>query len=389
MRYIALYAYYFIYFIATGMRTFTAKFYGELGLSGSEIGILSSIPSIVAVILTPMIGALADRMPKKRYLLCALLIFMALCAYLVSKSSTFFLLFLTITGVTFASVACPPIATSISLEYVHEIGRSFGPIRMMGTIGYQCGALMVGAIFSRHLNNLYPLMGAVLLVAAFVTFCMPNVAGHQTKRSKISFSKLLSDRHVLFVYFFILFGSIATQFHSAFFTKHLGDLGMSNSTVSLITFLSVMAEIPFLIFGDRLARKLSVWTWFLIGIAANGIRWLGIAFCTSPILLILFQLPGLTELACYDFFPSIYLNQRVPKELTSSAQSLITLTGFGAARVIGSLFGGFISDYTGIPALYAALGAISIIGLVLFLKPVRHLIREDREDGSHENASNF
>ena len=73
----------------------------------------------------------------------------------------------------------------------------------------------------------------------------------------------------------ILFATIPTQFYTSFFAKHLGDLGMGNGIASVITFFSVALELPFLAMGDRLFKKMSVWNWLLVGMALNGVRWLG------------------------------------------------------------------------------------------------------------------
>ena len=89
--------------------------------------------------------------------------------------------------------------------------------------------------------------------------------------------------------------------------------------------------------------------WLLIGFLLNGVRWLGLAFSTTPALIILFQLFGVTVMACFEFMPAFYLNHRVPPELTGSAQSMLSLTAFGAGKVIGSLLGGLFSEMAGIP----------------------------------------
>ena len=51
MRYASLFAYHFIYFITTGMSTFVPKFYGEIGLSDSRIGLLTSVPTLIALLV--------------------------------------------------------------------------------------------------------------------------------------------------------------------------------------------------------------------------------------------------------------------------------------------------------------------------------------------------
>lgn len=377
MRYISLYAFYFVYFIATGISTFVPKFYGEIGMSDGQIGILTSVPTLVALALTPLIGTLTDRVSRKRYLLSVLLVLMACTCLAVGRSTGFLTLLIAVSGYTICTTTVSPLATTISLEYTRQIHRDFGPIRLAGTVGYQAGALLVGVLLSQSLKSLYPLMGVVALLACGVTFLMPNIEGHQHHQEKVPLTRLFADRHVCCLYLIIFFAGIATQFHSSFFSKHLGDLGMSNATVSLITLFSVMLELPFLFFGDRIARKTNIWNWLLIGIACNGVRWLGLSFCKSALPIILFQLPGVTVLACFEFFPALYLARRVSPEQIGTAQSLLTLTTFGAAKIVGSLIGGQICEYTGIPALFAFNGAMLMAGALILWRPTRRLIQNE------------
>ena len=377
MRYASLFAYHFIYFITTGMSTFVPKFYGEIGLSDSRIGLLTSVPTLIALLVAPALASLTDRVSRKRYMLSAMLLFVAGSCLAVARATSFLPLLAVVSVYTVFSTAAQPLATTIALEYTRETHQAYGPIRLLGTVGYQAGALLVGAILSQSLNNLYPLMGAVVLVALATTFAMPNVEGHQHKRERIPLTKLFSDRHVRWLYILIFLITITSQFYISFFSKHLGDLGMDNATVSWITLLSVLAELPFLYFGDRIARWTNIWNWLLIGAIANGVRWLGLALSRSALAIILFQIPGVTVLACFEFFPALYLARRVSPELSGAAQSVLTLTTFGAAKIVGSLLGGVICEYTGIPALMAFNGAALLVGSIAIYRFTRGLIRDD------------
>ena len=81
MRYISLFVFYFVYFISTGMSTFIPKYYGEIGMTNAQIGLLSSIPTLVALAVTPLLGMMTDRVAKKRYLLTMLLMAQAVVCF--------------------------------------------------------------------------------------------------------------------------------------------------------------------------------------------------------------------------------------------------------------------------------------------------------------------
>lgn len=377
MRYAYLCSFYFVYFIMTGMSTFIPKYYGEIGMTNSQIGILGSVPTLVALAITPLLGTMTDRVSKKRYLLTALLLLMAASCFIVPYSTGFVALLAAMSVYTLVGNNALPLMNTISIEYTSEIGKPFGPIRLLGTVGYQAGALLIGIILSGTLKSLYPMMGAVLLIVCGMTFWLPNVKGHQHSREKVPLTKLFADRHLRMLYIMIFFCSISQQFYQAFYTKHLGDLGMSNSTTSWITLLAVIPELPFLYFADRLYKKTSIWNWLIIGMLFNGVRWIGLALSKTALPNIIFQMPGVTVLACFEFFPALYLNKRVAPELTGGAQNMLSLVNFGMGKVVGSLIGGQICEFTGIPTLFVFFGIWMLVGSLLFWRPTRRLIREE------------
>lgn len=378
MRYISLFVFYFVYFISTGMSTFIPKYYGEIGMTNGQIGLLTSIPTLVALAITPLLGTLTDRIPKKRYLLSLLMLALAGACFLVPYSTGFVALLAIMSVYTVVGNNVLPVMSTISIEYTSQIGKPYGPIRLMGTIGYQIGALLIGVILSTSLKSLYPMMGVSVLLACATTFLLPDVKGHQHKQEKVPLTKLFADKHLRMMYIMIFFATISTQFYQAFYTKHLGDLGMNNQVTSIITLLAVILELPFLYFGDRLYKKTNIWNWLLIGMLFNGVRWLGLAFSKTAAMNILFQLPGVTVLACFEFFPALYLNKRVSPELAGGAQSMLSLVSFGAAKVVGSLIGGQICQYTGIPALFAFFGVWMLVGIAIFWLPTRKLARSEQ-----------
>lgn len=376
MRYISLFVFYFVYFISTGMSTFIPKYYGEIGMTNAQIGLLSSIPTLVALAVTPLLGMMTDRVAKKRYLLTMLLMAQAVVCFLVPYSKGFVMLLAMISIYTIVGNNVLPVMNTIAIEHTNQIGKPYGPIRLMGTVGYQIGALIIGIILTNSLENLYPMMSVSVLLACSSTFLLPDVKGHQHKQKKVPLTKLFADKHLCMLYGMIFFSTISTQFYQAFYTKHLGDLGMDNQITSIITLLAVILELPFLYIGDRLYKKANIWNWLLIGMLFNGVRWLGLAFSRTALMNILFQLPGVTVLACFEFFPALYLSKRVSPELAGGAQSMLSLVSFGAAKVIGSLIGGQICQYTGIPALFAFFGIWMLVGSVIFWLPTRKLVRE-------------
>ncbi len=168
--------FYTVYFIYLGFAALISKYFAEIGLNESQIGILTSVPALIAMCFMPMWGALSDRIKLKKLVL-SFTVIMAGATLLFVDSATDFtmvdaatgrlaanatkfipLLIILIINHIFAQ-SCLSNATSISLEYTASVGATYGPVRMMGTVGYQIGALLTGIICVGSLRHLYTWQG--------------------------------------------------------------------------------------------------------------------------------------------------------------------------------------------------------------------------------------
>ena len=373
-RLYALYLFYGVNFIATGMTTFAPKFYGEIGLSDGQIGLISAILALVALAAQPAWGMMADRAKYKRTVIAVALTGAGLTCFLVLPAAGRFIpLLLVLTLYNTLYLPAMPVGNAISIEYTDAHGHRFGPVRMMGTIGYQVGILATGFLLVNSLRGLYPAMGVMLLLAAGSALLLPPVQGHQHSREKLSLRPFFQDKALMLLFAAAFIGHIGHQFNLVFFSKRLGDLGISNSVTGLINTFSVILEIPFLIFGDRIMKRLSIWTWLLVGMGIGAVRFLLIAVLRAPVPIVLVQMLSIAHLACFEFFPFIYIGRVARKELLASAQSLYQMVTFGVARIVASLVGGVIADAMGIPAVYLICGGLMVVATATLWLPMRKM----------------
>lgn len=374
-----LYLFFSVNFIATGMTTFAPKFYGEIGLTDGRIGLISAVLAFAALFIQPAWGMLADRARYKRTVLAvALALSGGMCFLVLPASTRFWPLLAVLLLYNAFNLPAMPVSNAISMEYTAAHGHSFGPVRMMGTIGYQVGIMATGLALTQSLRGLYPAMGGMLLLAAGAALLLPKVQGHQHHREKVPLTAFLRDREMLLLLAVVLLASIGHQFNLTFFSKHLGDLGIGNALVGVISTLSVALEIPFLLFGDRLMKRLSVWRWMTVGLVLGAIRFALLSVVRAPALILLAQMLSISHLACFEFFPMMHLSRVADSALQASAQSVLQMTSFGVARIIGSLAGGLIADAAGIPAVYGVCGALMLATAAVFYMPMRRLARAGR-----------
>ncbi len=379
MHYKALYAFHFVYFISFSVTAFLPKYFGEIGLSDGRIGMLLSLPAVVGVLVQPVWGTLTDRIRLKRMLLVGLLAALTLVCFLLDRATGFIALLAGMAAFYILVLPVAPIYATISLEYTREIGKPYGPVRLVGTVGYQAGALLTGVLLAQSLDGVFRLLAVVMLASCAAACCLPPVHGHQHGRAKVPMRALFDDRRLLLLLAMILVGAVTSQFYMAFFAKHLGDLGIDNATTGLMLFVSVAMELPFLLVAHRLARRTSIWNWLLIGYGLNAVRWLGLAVSRSIVPLLLCQIPAVSVMACFEYLPAVYVNERAPEALKGTAQNAVMIVSFGISKVIGSLVGGFVSERAGIPVVFAANGVLLAVAIAVFWRPTRKAILAEKE----------
>lgn len=371
-----LYLYYGVYFVGMGFTTYAPKYYGAIGLSNSQIGLINAVPAFIAIFAQPLWGMLADRSRCKKNAIVAGLLVAGVCALAAEWcGNRFWLLLCVLTLLNTFSLPAIPVGNAIALEYTERVGSRFGPIRMTGTIGYQIGIIIIGVLLAEDLKGLYTAWGIVLLLSCVAAWRMPDIRGYQHGGKRVPFTALLKDKRVMCLLGLAFLVQTCTQFYLGFFSKHLGDIGMSNELTGVITILSVILEIPFLMVGDKLYKKLTFWQWLWIGMLLNGIRFFGLSCTTSPVAIIVIQILSVSHLACYEFFPTIFLSTSVDKELASTAQTVYQTVAYGAGRIVGTLLGGVLADAIGIASVFRAGGVLLIAAAVLTFVPLCRRMR--------------
>ena len=373
--YIPMYAFYILYFIYLGTSSFQSRYFSEIGMTDSQIGLISSIPAIAGLAAQPIWGTFSDRVKYKRSILIIGSAAAGIALFITGFFSSFLPVLIGMTVITVALIAVIPTANSIALEYSSTL---LGPLRMTGTMGYQVGAVLLGFILTTSLHGLMQIMGILMILCALLARLEPPIEGHQHGREKVSYISVFKDKKILFLLITLLICTTTTQYYNTFFVKMLGDLGFDNSTTGIITFVSIFFEIPFLYFSHKLYKKATLWTWLLVGMAINAVRFTCLGFAESLPLILLINIPTVTVMGCFEFFPALYLNDAVNEKLKGSAQSALNLTFAGGAKLLGSLLGGFLGDTYGLQTGFICCGCILAAAFIVFFIPCRRLAKTEK-----------
>ena len=140
---------YFFFFAAiASLFPFLVIHYQELGLSGTQIGILAALNPLVTVIATPLWGTLADATQRYKQLLLVMMAGCLVTVFLLSQATQFGWLLLIIALFAFFAGSVMPLIDSSVLAQLEKKER-YGKLRLWGTVGFGVTSPLVGFITQR------------------------------------------------------------------------------------------------------------------------------------------------------------------------------------------------------------------------------------------------
>jgi PPP family 3-phenylpropionic acid transporter len=378
-------AYYAASFLIVGIKApFWPVWLSGRGLGAREIALLLAAAIWVNVVATPALGALADRLDRRRavmIVLCGVAVIGN--AALWNAYSFWALLGLTLVAAV-ALTALMPLGDSITLAAVRTHGIDYGRVRVWGSVSFIIAALVGGAVLSHSAMARSDGSNAVLLlvlVACVILFaaCVavpPTMPEPQGPRRHAALGALARDRR--FWQFVIIAAALQAshQVYYGFGTLYWRSQGFSDVVIGALWAEGVVAEIVLFWLGSRLLARLGPLGLMITGGAAGIVRWglMGLipgllpAFALQLLHALTF---GATHLGAMN-----HLSRTVPPGASASAQALYS----GASSGIGS---GLVM--LGAGALYATFGgraylfmtllsAIGLLGAMRLAKsgPQRH-----------------
>ncbi|SHE47155.1 MFS transporter, PPP family, 3-phenylpropionic acid transporter [Caldanaerobius fijiensis DSM 17918] len=346
--------------------TFLPVYLDHIGYNKASIGVLMSLGPFVAIIAQPFWGITSDRARSKNFVLQLLFLCSIAIMALYPMSRNFYYLIVVITAFTFFQTSTGPIGDTITLEYLDETQQKFGPIRMAGTLGYSLMSIVAGFFAQRYIGSIFALNIAVMFTAFMLVFKLPRIKGHQSKKNRVPIWKLFSNKNLVILMALNFMVQVTLGFYYTYFPLYFKQLGGSNSLLGWAYFISSLSEVPFLLYADRILKKIGPRYTLLGATTVAGIRWLLMSFVPKAYMFLPLQLlHGLIFIVLY-YSMATYINQEVPMELKASGQTINSLIGMGIARITGSLLGGFLSDIYGIKMMFMYNSLLAFATVLVF-----------------------
>ncbi|MDO7885064.1 nucleoside permease [Hymenobacter cheonanensis] len=361
----------------------------NLHATGTQVGVAFLTQSIGAIVAPFIIGLIADRFFSAQKILGVLHLAGALLLWRASSAPDFNSFYPNV--LTYMVLYMPTLAlvNSIAFRQMKDPQKEFGPIRVLGTLGWIVAGVIIGPVLHLEIKESLQITflmaaGAAALLGLF-SFTLPATPPVKSGQSSsigdllgLDAIGLLKNRSYLIFFLASIAICIPLAFYYGFTNPFLNEVGVKDAAG--VQVLGQASELLFMLAIPLLFRKLGVKKMLAIGMAAWVLRYLFFAYGGASnhwMLIAGIVLHGV----CYDFFfvtGQIYTDNLAGERFKSSAQGFITLATYGVGMLIGTLLSGEIfdrhtlagggHDWRMIWLIPAAIAAVVLLAFLLFFR---------------------
>lgn len=376
---VAVQAGYWWYFGAIGCFTpFIALYYRGLGLSGLQIGVLTAVLPLGMALLSPVWAVLADTWSAHRLVLrCALTV--AACAALgVAFSARFIPILLSMLLVASSVAAAPALLDSYALTISEREGRSYGQLRVWGSLGFIAAVWAVGWWMGNGISNAFLIAYAgSLLLAAVATLGLPTLQSGPTLALWHGVAAILRNRRVVLLLITAYLVTACGNMLSNFLGLYLTEIGGSPRLVGTASALAAISELPVLLFGRWLLQRFSSRRILLLAIGVYAIRFIGYGLPPTPLAALAVQLLHGLSFGAYLMSSVTLMHELAGRERAATAQGLLTATSLGLGAITGALVGGALLDTIGAVGVFRVAGVGMVVALLVYLAGLYRILATD------------
>jgi PPP family 3-phenylpropionic acid transporter len=344
-------SFFFLYFAYVGLVSpYASLFFLERGFSVIEIAVLMSMLQITRIVGPFSWGWLSDYLSNRigiiRFCTClAAVVFLSI--FFLQSYAAFFVWMFVLHTILSSLMPLGESATVHALFKDNSFDKRYGRLRLWGSIGFIAMVLFAGELFQRKGIELYPIVGAVVLIfLALVAFRL-----HEPKmeRRKMVKGELLI---VLFnpdVRWFLLSGFFMIFAHAAlyvFYSLYLADLGYDKFQIGLFWALGVAAEVIFFYYQSKVLSRLDAEVILQIAFGIGVFRFILMAFFPVTWVLIIAQLMHAGTFAAHHSAATKLLQHWFTGPLQARGQALMATVSYGLGGTLGGLVAGWLWDAT-------------------------------------------
>jgi len=351
---------------------FIAPYYNELGFSGTQIGILVALPAMGVAFFAPIWGAIADSRANHRFVLRAALLIPAMLALVLTQLQGFWPIFLVVAILALLYAPTAPLIDSYGLMISERRKKSYGSLRVWGSLGFTAAVFVVGELMGADVTTLFLLAySACLLLACASTFRLPRLSERSAGPLWGGLGAVTRNKPLvaLLLTTFLISSSASAMY--AFLSIHLRELGGSAELIGRAFALNAASELPVVAFGAWFLSRLGSTRLLGLAIVVYIIRFVAYALIPDPEWVLPVQLLHGLSYGAFLMASVTLVHGLAGRELAATAQGLLTSMSFGFGSISGSLVGGALLDRVGTVGIFWTAAGVLTLTLGVYVVTVQ------------------
>jgi len=376
---------------------------GGLGFSENEMGMIVGIAASIGAICSPLIAQFADRRFPAQRVLGVLMMVGGLLKIAVYPQSNFMAWLLLSVSFTLMFMPAAAICNALAMRNLDDPDRQFPGVRLWTAIGWVlCGWTFSFLVLKTNVSPSWlppffkgddvPMVAAEMkksvMWSGIIAFCyglwafffLPKAPPFASQFNRPAVADAFALLKIPSIAALLTVTLIISPMNHLYFmqcAKFLGEAGLNDAYLLPAMALGQIFEVLMYIVLGLLLPRLGFKAILAIGITAYAFRFFLFGTIGIPMWVIIAGL-GIHGL-CYAFFTStcfIYMNKIATKDVANSAQSVFNFIWYGIGPLLAvsmnwALAKSFAEGKKFVLAefqpFWYSLGAISVVGLVVFL----------------------
>lgn len=324
-----------------------------LQFTATQIGLCYGTFAIACMISPFFVGLIADKFFATEKVLGAMHLLGAVLFVVASQATTFGLFYPALLLYTLSYAPTMALTNSLSFHLMEDPAKQFPGVRVLGTIGWIVANNVIGWLgYTLTVEQLYVGAAASLLLGIY-SFTLPHVPPKKEKKASVreliglDALNLFKNRAFATLMIASVLIFIPVSFYFGFTASFMSDIGIDPDIIPNRISMGQMAEILFILILPFFITRFGVKRVLFIGITAWLIRFLLFANGNAESAVWMIYTGIILHGICYDFFVvtgQIFVDEKAPDHLKSSAQGLITFATYGLGMFIGTWFAGRTID---------------------------------------------
>lgn len=365
-RYRALYFTYFAAF--SGYGTFRNLYLEEIGLSGTQMGVIGFLVTGVAAAALPFWGFLTDWKGVQRELLVVIasVTGVAMLSYPLGQYVEPAFLVIAAGTMVYALFYAP--ITPITDSLVLSTGLDYGRVRAFGSVAFGFGSLAYGYVISElGTPVIFYAYSLGMIVIAGIAWGMPARESSPVEVVGRDAVRLARNRNYLLLFVAAFLVGVTLLPGNDFFSVYMREIGAADTAIGLGWAILTVAEAAVFVYAYQFVANYRYL--LVLGAMLYSVKYAVYTFTMDPIVVLLSHAVTGASFGLFFLAAVNLAYSHAPDTMKSTSQTMLWIAVFGFGAGAGQLLAGWLVDLVGVQEmyLYLAVTAALAAGVGLFV----------------------